>query len=94
MVGMVPLSIIGDLSNVHFYQPHIEVVEEQLGNNPSFYSGCKLTYSDRYVSNLEDYKAERITFDEFIGSLTYEDFYFENYQSFPSLKADMFAPTE
>lgn len=94
MVGMVPLSIIGDLSNVHFYQPHIEVVEEQLRNNPSFYSGCTLAYSDRYISNLEDYKAERITFDEFISSLTYEDFYFENYESFPSLKADMFAPTE
>jgi len=94
IVDMIPMSIIGDLSNVHFYQPHIEVVREQLSNNPHAFSGCQLSFSEHYLEHLKEYKEGRQTFDEFISRLTHEDFIFENYQSFPPLKADMFAPTE
>lgn len=92
ITDMLPLSIIGDLSNVHFYKPHIEIVQEQLRNNPMIYTGPKLEFSQNYFNKLEFYKEDAITFDEFINCLSHEDFIFEDYRSFPALKGEMFKP--
>lgn len=33
-VGMVPETLIGDLSNVHIYQNHLDVIKTQLDREP------------------------------------------------------------
>lgn len=93
IIDMIPMSIIGDLSNVHFYQPHIELVKKQLDNSPIAFSGCQLRFSDYYLGWLDKYKKGECSFDDFIDQLSHEDFIFENYQSFPAIKGDMYSPT-
>ena len=94
LTDLQPLSIIGDLSNVHFYQPHIEVVQQQLNNDVNLYNGCYLSFSENYLMNMTLFKGSAITLDEFLETLSHEDFIFNNYNSFPALKGDMFAPVE
>lgn len=94
ITDMIPMSIIGDLSNVHFYKPHIPKIEEQLNNSPIAFSGCHLKFSEKYWASLESYKSGNTNFDDFINSLSAEDFIFDNYQSFPEIKAEMYEPTK
>ena len=75
IVDMIPLSIIGDLSNVHFYTrpegasedviSHVDLIKQQLANNPNTYEGCQLSFSDNYQKMLTLYKEGTISFDEF-----------------------------
>jgi thymidylate synthase len=90
--NVVPLSLIGDLSNVHFYEPHVELVKQQLKNNPALHKGCQLKFSEGYYIGVELYLKNEISFTEFIKGLTHEDFIFEGYTSFESIKGDMYAP--
>lgn len=94
LTGLVPLGIIGDLSNVHFYHPHIEIVEEQLDRSVAEFEASTLSFSDNYLSWADSFKQGGCTFDEFLNNITHSDFIFNNYQSYPALKGDMFAPTE
>jgi len=101
IVDMVPLTIIGDLSNVHFYtkpensesKSHIELVKEQLSRNPNAFKGPQLSFSENYLQELNLYKTGSISFDAFINTLSHEDFVFENYESFGAIKGDMYEPT-
>lgn len=94
MTNFVPLNIIGDLSNVHFYEPHIEVVKEQLLRNTDQFQGCNLTYSANFNNALTSFDCGDMNFDEFINAIEIKDFIFEDYQSFDKLKADMYAPID
>lgn len=94
ITDMVPLSIIGDLSNVHFYKPHTEAVRKQLSNSVLAYPGCQLVFSENYLSRLANFKAGHFTFDVFLEGLSHTDFIFEGYQSFPAITAEMFEPQE
>ena len=89
MVRMKPLSIIGDLSNVHFYEPHIPIVLEQLKNNPNTYSGCGFEITFEGEKKFEKYDEEE-NIDNLFQSLEIQDFTFPGYQSFGKLKAEMF----
>lgn len=101
ITDMVPMSLIGDLSNVHFYtkpensdsRSHIELINEQLKNNPAAFPGPQLVFSDYYMGWLNKYKAGDCSFDDFLDQLSVDDFIFENYQSFPPIKGDMYEPT-
>ncbi|MCG1034838.1 thymidylate synthase [Polaribacter sargassicola] len=42
LTGMKPKSIIGDLSNVHVYEPHLEAIKLQLTRDPDTYSNINL----------------------------------------------------
>ena len=68
--NMVPGTLVGDLTNVHIYDNHIEYVKEQLDRAYSRYSEPTLD-----VSNSKD-----------IFSYTYEDFEIVGYESFPNWK--------
>ena len=42
MTNMIPKGIIGDLSNVHIYEPHLDAVKEQLSRDPNVCEECEL----------------------------------------------------
>lgn len=94
LTNFVPLNIVGDLSNVHFYEPHIEVAVEQLQRDPNTHEGCNLLFSERFNDDVNKYHNGDISTNDFLKYLRIEDFIFDNYKSFDSLKAEMFAPTE
>tara|TARA_R110002126_G_scaffold277166_1_gene422916 strand:- start:898 stop:1140 length:243 start_codon:yes stop_codon:yes gene_type:complete len=68
--NMVPGTLVGDLTNVHIYDNHIDYVKEQLDRAYSRYNEPTLD-----VSNSKD-----------IFSYTYEDFEIVGYESFPNWK--------
>ena len=68
--NMVPGTLVGDLTNVHIYDNHIEYVKEQLDRAYSRYSDTTLE-----LSKSKD-----------IFSYTYEDFEIVGYESFPNWK--------
>jgi len=92
LTGYIALNIVGDLSNIHFYEPHIEIVTEQLQRDPLLHEGCNLQFSERFNESISEYHKGRLVLDDVINSLEIDDFIFENYQSFDKLKADMYAP--
>lgn len=89
MVNMIPLEIIGDLSNVHFYKPHIEIAEEQLKRNPTNFNGCNLKLSQDGNFKFTQYY-EHQDIDKLFQDLNIEDFIFEDYNSYEKLTAEMF----
>lgn len=92
MVKMKPLELIGDLSNVHFYEPHIPIVMEQMKNNPNTYSGCGFEITFEGEKKFEQYDSEK-NINNLFQSLEIEDFTFPGYQSFSKLKGEMFEQT-
>lgn len=92
LTGYVFLSLIGDLSNVHLYEPHIELAREQLKNNPTKYKAPEFKFSDKALTLFSEYKAGVSTLDGVFNNLEIEDFIFEDYQRFPAIKAKMIAP--
>ena len=102
LTGMVALSVVGDLSNIHFYtkpensdsKSHVELIKQQLERNPAEYVGPTLIMSGNYSSRLAEYKNDEISLTEFFLFLETEDFTLLNYNSYPALKGDMYAPTE
>jgi thymidylate synthase len=92
LVNFVPLNIIGDLSNVHFYESHIEIVIEQLQRDTNLHEGCDLLFSERFENSIKQYQEGNLILDNFFKELEINDFKFDNYTSFDKLKADMYAP--
>ena len=88
MTNMVPKGIVGDLSNVHIYEPHLDAVKEQLSRDVNGYDDCKLFFSEGTERFLErndknvDFKMKNINI---------KDFSLINYQSYPAIKAEMLA---
>jgi thymidylate synthase len=94
LTEMLPLELIGDLSNVHIYGPHNEMVTEQLSRNPLEYPGCHLELSERFVADVEKFKKGKLSIDLLFKQLQISDFQVPDYESFGKLKAEMFEPTE
>ena len=76
LTNMVPKGIIGDLSNVHIYEPHLDAVKEQLSREPK-----KLPTLN--IPELKTFSPEDWTIDMFN---------LENYESHPAISAEMIAP--
>ena len=85
MTNMIPKGIIGDLSNVHIYEPHLPQVKEQLRNDSDRYNECKLEISKLASKRLTNTRS----LDEMLNSLEINDFTLKNYESYPSIKAEM-----
>lgn len=86
MTNMIPKGIIGDLSNVHIYEPHLDAVKEQLSRDINKYSSCELNH----LKTNEFYKS----LGENLNLLTHldiDDFKLRNYNSYPIIKAEMLA---
>lgn len=80
LTGMTPLYLIGDLSNVHLYQPHVEKAKELSNLNTHKYDNCKISIN----SNVDIHTK--------LEDLQISDFNLINYKSYPSISADMIAP--
>jgi thymidylate synthase len=93
MTGLQPLGLIGDLSNVHIYEPHFEVVEEQLTRNTETFNGCQLDFSEKGLKTFSQFNNGEIGINDTFASLQISDFIFNNYESYPALKAEMFEQT-
>ena len=89
LTNMLPVGIIGDLSNVHFYNQHFEAVKEQMKNDVNLHRAPTLKFSENFYKSLEVFKTEG--FNSFISRLKVEDFILENYTSFEPIKAKMIA---
>ncbi len=74
-VNMVPKTLAGSLGNAHIYKNHIDGVREQLERNPFIFKPAKLVLP------------EDMHFHE---NLEPEDIVIEDYDSYPSIKFDLF----
>ena len=84
LTNMRPKGIIGDLSNVHIYEPHLEAVKEQLSRDVDKYQ------SPIFKCFVEPNVKEDIT-NEFLDLLKISDFELEGYESYPRIPAEMLA---
>jgi thymidylate synthase len=75
-VNMVPDELIGNLGDTHLYLNHIEQAKEQIGREPFKLPTITLPSSLQPNSGNWD-------------KLVFEDFYLNNYQSHPSIKAPL-----
>ena len=83
MTNMIPKGIIGDLSNVHIYEPHLDAVKEQLSRDVNKYSECELEELNKHI-NFRD-------IDKFLSSSIISDFKLKNYKSYQRIPAEMLA---
>ncbi|AGO48921.1 flavin-dependent thymidylate synthase [Cellulophaga phage phi14:2] len=86
MTNMVPKGIIGDLSNVHIYEPHLDAVKEQLNRNVDKHGGFELVHlktDDFYNSLGKDLSL--------LNHLNLNDFEIKGYKSYPIIAAEMLA---
>ena len=98
MTNMVPKGIIGDLSNVHIYESHMDAVNQQLGNDTDKYGKCELLIdydtenmlvsSGRIFGKLP--KEEQSAYlDKILSQINISDFTLKGYESFPPISAEM-----
>jgi len=84
MTNMIPKSIIGDLSNVHIYEPHLDAVKEQLKRNVDKYDKCEL----RFAGEESNQGLEKGNVDIF-NNLEVRNFRLRDYESYPVIPAEM-----
>ena len=94
---MLPNNLIGDLSNVHFYEPHIELVTEQLQVTHDQHPAVNFNFSDRLKHYFEAYRNSELSdngsnLDFIFNKFKIEDFEFKDYTSFDTIKAEMYEP--
>ena len=81
-VNMIPGTIVGDLTNVHIYNNHIEQMGEQIERDPYEYEYPQLLISDELTFG------EGI--DKFLDSCGKTiDFRVEGYESHPPIKGEL-----
>jgi len=80
-VNMVPGTLVGDLTNVHIYNNHIEQMEEQISRDPYEYDYPKLV-----IANNTNWGNG---IDEMLGSVIISDFQVEGYESYPPIKGEL-----
>jgi thymidylate synthase len=79
-VNMVPDQLIGNLGDVHLYSNHIEQAKQQIEREP-----MKLPTFDCPAMN----EIPHTTFDELVFRLQPCDFYMDDYESHPTIKAPL-----
>ena len=80
-VNMVPGTLVGDLTNVHIYNNHIEQMEEQISRDPH-----KHKYPNLVIGNNTNWGNG---IDEMLGSVIISDFQVEGYESYPPIKGEL-----
>lgn len=86
LTNMIPKGIIGDLSNVHIYEPHMSATVDLLKRNSELYwRSLELQMSKKATTHMETY----VTLDNLLNNLDIKDFTIPEYKSHPPLKAEM-----
>jgi len=80
-VNMVPGTLVGDLTNVHIYNNHIEQMEEQISRDPHKHKYPKLVIANNTTWGNG--------IDEMLGSVLISDFQVEGYESYPPIKGEL-----
>lgn len=92
LTNMIPKGIIGDLSNVHIYEPHLDAVKEQLSRDVNKYDNCELLINSEINNILSgNIKGKNIDLNTILNNIGIFDFYLDNYKSYPSIKVEMLA---
>ncbi len=92
ITGMASLAVVGDLSNVHLYEPHLPAVKEQMSRSINVYnSKTDLVISDKFKNLCALYKRGDIYLDELFVQMSIDDFALTPYNTQPPLPAEMFA---
>lgn len=84
MTNMKPKAIIGDLSNVHIYENHLDAVKEQLKRKTDKFSSPKLNLD----LPLQTYNTTGNAGD-LINKLDIKQFNLLDYNSYPAIQAEM-----
>ena len=94
LTNMKPLKVIGDLSNVHIYEPHILAVEELLQRET--YELPELLLEDKFYYAVDEYLKGEQTEADFNELFSYDldiaNFKLKDYKYHPAIKAEMLAP--
>jgi len=95
LTNMVPKGIIGDLSNVHLYENHIDAAKELLTRKP--YKLPELGIMDHINDLINNYNHKswpNINLNELFNNFRIKDFKLLDYKSHPAIKAEMIAPKQ
>lgn len=81
---MIPKSLIGDLSNVHIYEPHMDAVKTQLKRSVNYHnSECQLEDFGGFKMDMNN------NFDQWLNSKEIKDFKLTSHTEQPPIKAEM-----
>lgn len=91
LTNMVPKGLIGDLSNVHIYEPHLDAVNTQLKRSVNmFNSQCELLIKDRpEYHKIQKHGLSSCSFDNLMSNLKINDFNLTEHTEQPAIKAEM-----
>lgn len=87
LTNMVPMNLIGDLSNVHLYENSWEAARKLLKRDPMKYALPKLGMTE----NVHNFNS-KLTLDELLNAWSINDFALSNYQSYDNIPVEMLAP--
>ncbi len=77
--GLIPREVIISFGDAHIYEDHVGVVEIQLQRQPMMYPQLIIHKTGMDATNI----------DEYLATLTADDFQIVGYNSYPTLKAKM-----
>lgn len=77
--GLIPREVIISFGDAHIYEDHVGVVETQLQRQPMVYPRLIIHKTGKDATNI----------DEYLATLTADDFQIVGYNSYPALKAKM-----
>ena len=89
LTNMVPKGIIGDLSNVHIYESHMDAVNKQLRNDVNKYGKCELDIKE--ILGFEQFNKDFDLNTLLNKNLGIKDFTLKGYESYPAIPAEMLA---
>lgn len=89
MTGMRAKGIIADLSNVHIYHDHLEVVREQLKRDVNKHDACAVRIGEDALEMIKRYNNKEFSLDTLFEEFKIEDFTLSDYSSYSSLRAEM-----
>jgi thymidylate synthase len=82
LTNMKPKGIIGDLSNVHIYEEHLDAIDIQLSRDVNKHDNCEL--------DIKEIGWDEST-EDILDHLMISDFKLKNYTSEESIPAKMLA---